>query len=181
MFTKTQSDTSLALKANSADVYTKGQSDAALFFKVNSRDVYTKALTDLLLAAKANANNAEITGYIQTNKLKLSGLTDAYGGSGNIVHPTIIQFGISTNNTPTFGETVWSASNDSISLLRDVYISNSNLFVDKTSTFSGTVNFQGAVTGLPIPTIASLNLGNVNNTSDLNKPISTATQTALNF
>jgi len=46
-----------------------------------------------------------------------------------------------------------------------------------TQTFSGTAAFTGNVTGL---TSSVVGLGNVDNTSDLNKPISTATQTALN-
>ena len=137
--------------------------------------------TQSALSLKANANNAEITGYIQTNQLKLLGVPDAYGGSGNIIHPSILKFAISSNAIPTFGETVITVDNNSISLGQDVYIANSNLYVDKTSTFTGDVTFSGGVYGLPVVTASSLNLDNCNNTSDANKPISTATQTALNL
>ena len=47
-----------------------------------------------------------------------------------------------------------------------------------TNTFNNTVNFNGAVNGLTKNTVG---LGNVDNTSDLNKPVSTAAQNALNL
>ena len=45
MFTQTQYDTSLALKANVADVYTKSQSDTSLALKANVADVLHKQLS----------------------------------------------------------------------------------------------------------------------------------------
>ena len=47
--------------------------------------------------------------------------------------------------------------------------------------FNGPANFTGAITGLPVYTSVSLNLGNVANTAPSALPISTATQTALNL
>ena len=44
---------------------------------------------------------------------------------------------------------------------------------------TGTTNFYGAVTGIPIPTITSLGLFNVANTAPSDLPISTATPNAL--
>ena len=43
-YTKTQNDTSLALKANAADVYTKTQNDTSLALKANAADVYTNSI-----------------------------------------------------------------------------------------------------------------------------------------
>jgi hypothetical protein len=45
-------------------------------------------------------------------------------------------------------------------------------------TFTGTANFNGPVNGL---TAAMVGLGKVDNTSDMNKPISSSTQAALNI
>ena len=70
-YDKTQTDAMAYLKANATDVYTKRESAAALDLKANVVDVYTKIESDTALLLKANANNAEITGYLQTNKLKL--------------------------------------------------------------------------------------------------------------
>jgi hypothetical protein len=44
--------------------------------------------------------------------------------------------------------------------------------------FTGTANFDGPVKGL---TAAMVGLGKVDNTSDMNKPISSSTQAALNI
>jgi len=56
-------------------------------------------------------------------------------------------------------------------------LSNNNTWTG-TNTFNNTVNFNSVVNGL---TKSTVGLGNVDNTSDLNKPVSTATQTALNL
>ena len=48
-------NTTLAGKANSADVYTKDAADQLLDAKANASDVYTMTQTDNLLSAKANA------------------------------------------------------------------------------------------------------------------------------
>jgi hypothetical protein len=55
---------------------------------------------------------------------------------------------------------------------------NSNQTFSGTQTFNGSTSFNGNVFGL---TSSIVGLGNVDNTSDANKPISTATQTALNL
>ena len=58
---------------------------------------------------------------------------------------------------------------------------NNNLFVQEGGGGGGTgaVDSVNGKTGNVVLTKADIGLGNVNNTSDLNKPISTATQTAL--
>lgn len=59
---------------------------------------------------------------------------------------------------------------------------NNNLFVQEGGGGGGTVavNSVNGKTGTVVLTKADLGLGNVDNTSDLNKPISNATQNALN-
>ena len=49
---------------------------------------------------------------------------------------------------------------------------------DKRTKFNGAVEFTGTVTGLNL-TKDSVGLGNVDNTSNVNKPVSAATQIAL--
>ena len=58
---------------------------------------------------------------------------------------------------------------------------NNNLFIQENGGGGGTgaVDSVNGKTGNVVLTKADIGLGNVNNTSDLNKPISTATQTAL--
>ena len=52
---KTEVETELALKANSADVYAKADVDTAMKAKANVADVYAKTEVDTALATKANA------------------------------------------------------------------------------------------------------------------------------
>ena len=208
VYTKTQNDASFLLKANVADSYTKTQIDSSLALKANVADYYTKTLIDNSLALKANANNADITGYIQTNQLKMLGVptTSIYADTskGFIIHPTRLQFAISSLATPAINESVIAMDNSLIYLNRPVYIPSAlltgqealfngnitaltnlnvqgNLDVYGTSSFNGPVNFTGSVSGLPVYSLGTLGLGNVANTSPSGLPISTAAQTALNL
>ena len=54
MYSKTDTDTKLADKANAADVYSKTDTDNKLADKANAADVYSKTDTDTKLADKAN-------------------------------------------------------------------------------------------------------------------------------
>ena len=54
MYSKTDTDTKLADKANVADVYSKTDTDTKLADKANAADVYSKTDTDTKLADKAN-------------------------------------------------------------------------------------------------------------------------------
>ncbi|MFL9669752.1 phage tail fiber protein [Variovorax sp. AB1(2024)] len=55
-----------------------------------------------------------------------------------------------------------------------------SIYVDMTPAAGGTVASVNGKTGVVVLVKGDLSLGNVDNTSDANKPISTATQTALN-
>jgi hypothetical protein len=139
VYTKTQVDTSLALKANSADVYSKTQIDSTLG---------SYALT------------SSIGSYFNT---AVRSTTDS-------------------NNYITFsgsGNTVTLGYDNLLSALGSFALSSSlgSYALRASPTFSGTVDFTGAtVNGLSKTTVG---LANVDNTSDLNKPVSTAVTTAL--
>ena len=111
------------MKATATDVYTKTQSDSSLALKANVSDVYSKTLVDSFLALKANANNADITGYIKTNNLKLLGVpttSSTYDNSkGLLIHPNGIRLAISSLDTPLTGESVIVADNTSVVLNRE--------------------------------------------------------------
>jgi hypothetical protein len=128
---------------------------------------------------------------------QLDGLIDAHSTSlGNIsTSLTSINGSISTLNTTTNGLTsdVGSLQSDLGSLQSDV----SSVTSDLATHASDTTNIHGitntadlatktyadtaASTAAGTVTKSSLGLGNVNNTADTDKPVSTATQTALNL
>jgi len=90
-------------------------------------DVYgtSNDATQTALDLKANADNADITGYITTNNLKLLGVptTSMFvdNSKGLLVHPNSIRLAISSLATPLTTESVIVADNISVVLNRDVY------------------------------------------------------------
>ncbi len=119
--------------------------------------------------------------------------TDEFG-MVNLVIGTNTQTG---GYASSFANIVWDISNKKLKVALDSYgncasfeeISDNPLssvpFAYAAVTaenISGVVNIANGGTGATSPVVAraNLGLGNVNNTSDANKPISTATQTALN-
>jgi hypothetical protein len=90
-----------------------------------------------------------------------------------------------TSNVSSIGAATWSGSDFYISLNYSVTATKwVDLLstVDLTTSVSGSLPIANGGTGATTAAGArtNLGLGNVDNTSDLNKPISTATQTALN-
>ena len=57
LYTKTETNTALALKANSGVIYTKAESDSALTLRAFSGDVYTQTEMNTSLNAKANSGD----------------------------------------------------------------------------------------------------------------------------
>ena len=117
---------------------------------------------------------------------------------GHIIHPNRLYFPISSSDTPASGEFPIIVDNATVTLNRDTYCTQKlfggdayfygdvtsttnihiqNMGVFGVSTFNGPVNFTGSVTGLPVYTSGSLNLGNVANTAPSGLPSSLATQT----
>lgn len=96
----------------------------------------------------------------------VSGITASMVGLGNVTNESKATMFTS----PTFTGTVTGVTASMVGLGNVTNESKATMFTDPT--------FTGTVTGV---TAAMVGLGNVNNTTDANKPVSTATQTALNL
>jgi hypothetical protein len=127
----------------------------ALNLKANSTDLTLKAdITDLNL--KAAIASPTFTGIV-------SGINGTMVGLANV------------NNTSDANKPISSATQIALDLKANASDVSTSLAL-KAPILSPT--FTGTVSGI---TATMVGLGNVNNTTDANKPISTATQTALNL
>jgi hypothetical protein len=83
IYTKTQMDTSLGTKANASDVYTKTQMDTSLGLKANSADVYTKTHID----GFSFLTSSSLTNYFNTATRTTTDANNyiTFSGSGNTV------------------------------------------------------------------------------------------------
>ena len=160
------------LKANITD----------LNLKANTSDLNLKAnITDLNL--KANINEPNFTGIVRFNNLPLI---------STYIVPTLdnqfITFKYFTDRLNSLTNidttlisdlrellTQFNGQVDIVQLLSQKVDKNSPIF-NETSTFNGQVKFNSTVVGL---TKNSVNLSNVDNTSDLTKPISNPVNEAL--
>jgi uncharacterized protein (UPF0264 family) len=130
-------------------------SNTALALKVNSTDLALKAdITDLNL--KAPIASPTFTGTVSGIDATMVGLTNV-------------------NNTTDANKPISSATQTALDLKANAS-DVSTSFTLKATILSPT--FTGIVSGI---TATMVGLGNVNNTSDASKPISTATQTALDL
>jgi hypothetical protein len=128
--------------------------------------------TQTALNSKANTNNATFSGTTTTNFLTSNGLLTANAG---ITLPATQNFNMNgniiTNTTPAR-----TITPDEIACL-DGITSNIQVQINnKANTNSPT--FTGTVSGI---TKTMVGLGQVDNTSDINKPISSAVQSALDL
>ncbi len=130
-------------------------------------------LTQLELNLKANINNPSFTGTV-------SGISKAMVGLSNV------------ENTSDLNKPVSSATQTELD--KKPNLANSNTYTGNTNTFNnhvvlgtssgdtliinGTTTFNSSVVGL---TKSMVGLGNVANTADLDKPVSSATLTELNL
>ena len=152
--------TALDLKSNAADV------TSSLSLKLNKADTSTLSnridlksnASDVTtsLALKANLASPTFTGTV-------SGITSSMVGLGNV------------NNTSDVNKPVSTAAQTALDLKSNTSDVTTSLAL-KANLASPT--FTGTVSGI---TSSMVGLGNVNNTTDLAKPISTATQTALDL
>jgi hypothetical protein len=155
-FDPTNINNSLALKANTSDVNT------SLALKATATDVTTS------LGSKANA--ADVTASLATKVDKVTGKE------------------LSTNDYTTAEKTKLAAITGSNTGDQDLSAYATNIKVDQistdvTSALALKANlaspvFTGTISGI---TSSMVGLGNVNNTSDASKPISTLTQNALDL
>jgi predicted acyltransferase (DUF342 family) len=109
--------------------------------------------------------------YSNTNDIYVSRMADNVGTISNTA-VSITKSGIVSSLDLSLNGTV-SAHN----IIVDHIYENGNLLASKYATLDGPV-FTGTVGGI---TASMVGLSNVNNTSDANKPISTATQAAINL
>jgi hypothetical protein len=152
-------------------------------YAVNSND------TKLYISNNyGNSWNQIYTNSVQPSKTTISrdGTTMIYSASGDIYMSKV------ADNTGSISSTAISISRKGIVSALDLSVNgtistnnmivnqiyeNGNLLASKYATINSPA-FTGTVTGI---TKSMIELSNVDNTSDMNKPISTATQNALNL
>ena len=155
----------------------------------NNPQVYTVSIADNLLNAKVNSSEKGAANGVASldgsGKVPLAQINDALLGSVNYKGT----YNATTNvpALPAAGASnkgfyyIVSTAGTQFSLVLNVgdwIISNGTEYgkVDNNNAVTSVAGKVGAV----ILNSGDVNLGNVNNTTDLNKPISTANQTALN-
>lgn len=136
----------------------------ALDLKATNTDLALKAsLTDLALKADLTSLNLKAPIASPSFTGIVSGVTASMVGLSNV------------DNTTDLSKPISSATQTALDLKANTSDLEASL-ATKAGTASPT--FTGVVAGI---TATMVGLGNVNNTSDANKPISTATQTALDL
>lgn len=161
-YTKSQVDTSLSGKANTAttisgygitDAYTKTEINTSLSGKANTATTLAGyGITD---AALSSHNHSGVYQPLDTDLTNIAALT---GSSGFL---------------KTNGAGTWTVDTSTYALSTH----NHTGVYQPVGSYLTTTGDGSGLTGL---TKTQVGLGNVDNTTDLNKPISTATQTALN-
>ncbi len=137
---------------------------SALDLKATNTDLALKANeTDLALKADISDLNLKAPIASPTFTGNVSGISSSMVGLGNV------------NNTTDLTKPISTATQTALNLKANITDLEAGLAI-KAGTASPT--FTGIVSGI---TASMVGLGNVNNTSDANKPISTATQTALDL
>jgi len=175
-------NTSLGLKANQSTTYTKTETDAKISSTIASLDVMVfKGVIDASTDPNYPTGDAGHTYRISVAG-KIGGASGINVEIGDIL--ICLVDGTLSGNQATVGSN-WNISQVNID---GAVISNETATVDNDFVvFSGTNGKIIKKTTLAnYKTLLSLvkgdvGLGNVDNTSDLNKPISTATQTALDL
>lgn len=126
-----------------------------------------QSVTDALDAAIGNkANASDLTSHTG-NKSNPHGVTKSQVGLGNVPNVT------TNNQTPTYSDTTTLATLSSGETVSTAFAKIKLAITNLINHLNNKSNPHGV-------TKSQVGLGNVDNTSDANKPISTATQTALN-
>ena len=150
---------------------------AALNLKADKSTTYSKTEVDDLLAPKLDSETAEDTyatitnlNAHTTNKSNPHSVTKAQVGLGNV------------DNTSDLNKPISTATQEVLDQVIEDYKAADELI--KTSVSNNKTSVDNHIANKSNPhavTKAQVGLGNVDNTSDANKPISTATQTALDL
>jgi hypothetical protein len=130
--------------------------------------------TNTGLALKANATDLALKADIADLNLKAPIASPTFNGIVSGITSTMVGLG-NVNNTTDLAKPISTATQTALDLKANTTDLEAGL-ATKAGTASPT--FTGNVSGI---TATMVGLGNVNNTSDANKPISTATQTALDL
>lgn len=162
------------IETSELSVQASEDSAAALALATTANDNVQQALTD---SAEALAN---VSGAIAA-----ADAATAAANAANLAATTATQAAIDAEATAAqallVAEDAETVANN-IAATANQALSTANTASTNASTALNTVNSHAANTSNPhAVTKAQVGLGNVDNTSDLNKPISTATQNALNL
>ena len=130
--------------------------------------------TNTGLALKANATDLTLKADIADLNLKAPIASPTFTGNVSGITSTMVGLG-NVNNTTDLAKPISTVTQTALDLKANTTDLEAGL-ATKAGTASPT--FTGIVSGI---TATMIGLGNVNNTSDANKPISTATQTALDL
>ncbi|MEY4308288.1 MAG: hypothetical protein RL422_491 [Bacteroidota bacterium] len=130
--------------------------------------------TNTDLALKANTNDLALKADITDLNLKAPISSPTFTGNVSGINSTMVGLG-NVNNTTDLAKPISTATQTALDLKANTTDLEAGL-ATKAGTSSPT--FTGNVSGI---TATMVGLGNVNNTSDANKPISTATQAALDL
>jgi len=128
---------------------------------------FTTALT-------VNTGTVTLTGNVANTSVLTIGAGAVSVSGSNTGDQTKIQNLIGGNNTTLLGSIPYQSDTDVTTLLSP-NTTTTKKFLRQTGT-----GVNGAIPAWDTVTSTDVGLGNVDNTSDLNKPISTTTQTALN-
>ena len=126
------------------------------------------------LALKANATDLALKANMTDLNLKAPIASPTFTGNVSGINATMVGLG-NVNNTTDLAKPISTATQTALDLKANTTDLEAGL-ATKAGTASPT--FTGNVSGI---TATMVGLGNVNNTSDANKPISTAMQTALDL
>ena len=130
--------------------------------------------TNTDLALKANATDLALKADIINLNLKAPIASPTFTGNVSGISSSMVGLG-NVNNTTDLAKPISSATQTALDLKANTTDLEAGL-ATKAGTASPT--FTGIVSGI---TASMVGLGNVNNTSDANKPISSATQAALDL
>ena len=130
--------------------------------------------TNTGLALKANATDLALKADIADLNLKAPIASPTFTGNVSGITSPMVGLG-NVNNTTDLAKPISTATQTALDLKANTTDLEAGL-ATKAGTASPT--FTGNVSGI---TATMVGLGNINNTSDANKPISTATQTALDL
>ena len=130
--------------------------------------------TNTDLALKANATDLALKADIINLNLKAPIASPTFTGNVSGISSSMVGLG-NVNNTTDLAKPISSATQTALDLKANTTDLEAGL-ATKAGTASPT--FTGIVSGI---TASMVGLGNVNNTSDANKPISSATQSALDL